>query len=68
MLDYDSMRSKVKRLTEKPDKDPSKLPRTEKEMEMVRIFAPTLHRCRSLCDWNKAYDFISYRPKQHTSS
>ncbi|GAB7362201.1 hypothetical protein MBLNU230_g2227t1 [Neophaeotheca triangularis] len=35
MLDYDSMRSKVKRLTEKPDKDPGKLPRTEKETEMV---------------------------------
>ncbi|KAH9822750.1 BAR protein [Teratosphaeria destructans] len=35
MLDYDAMRSKVKKLVEKPDKDPSKLPRTEKEMEMV---------------------------------
>lgn len=35
MLDYDSMRSKVKKLTEKPDKDPSKLPRTEKEADMV---------------------------------
>ena len=35
MLDYDSMRSKVKRLVEKPDKDPAKLPRTEKEAEMV---------------------------------
>jgi hypothetical protein len=35
MLDYDSMRSKVKRLTEKPDKDPAKLPRTEKEQDMV---------------------------------
>jgi hypothetical protein len=29
------MRSKVKRLTEKPDKDPAKLPRTEKEQDMV---------------------------------
>lgn len=29
------MRSKVKKLTEKPDKDASKLPRTEKEAEMV---------------------------------
>lgn len=38
MLDYDSMRSKVKRLTEKPDKDPAKLPRTEKEQDMVSIF------------------------------
>lgn len=35
MLDYDAMRSKVRKLTEKPDKDPSKLPRTEKETEMV---------------------------------
>jgi hypothetical protein len=35
MLDYDSMRSKVRKLVEKPDKDPSKLPRTEKEAEMV---------------------------------
>jgi len=37
MLDYDSMRSKVKRLVEKPDKDPAKLPRTEKEAEMVSL-------------------------------
>ena len=29
------MRAKVKKLTEKPDKDPGKLPRTEKEAEMV---------------------------------
>lgn len=35
MLDYDSVRSKVKKLTEKPDKDPGKLPRTEKEADMV---------------------------------
>ncbi|KAK5167550.1 BAR adaptor protein Hob3 [Saxophila tyrrhenica] len=35
MLDYDSVRSRVKKLTEKPDKDPGKLPRTEKEAEMV---------------------------------
>lgn len=35
MLDYDAMRSKAKKLTEKPDKDPTKLPRTEKETEMV---------------------------------
>ncbi|KAI7574495.1 hypothetical protein KC316_g11466, partial [Hortaea werneckii] len=34
MLDYDAMRSKVKKLTDKPDKDPGKLPRTEKELEM----------------------------------
>lgn len=31
------MRSKVKRLTEKPDKDPAKLPRTEKEQDMVSL-------------------------------
>ena len=37
MLDYDSMRSKVRRLTEKPDKDASKLPRAEKEADMVSI-------------------------------
>ncbi|KAF1823179.1 BAR-domain-containing protein [Dissoconium aciculare CBS 342.82] len=36
MLDYDSMRSKVKRLVEKPDKDPSKLPRAEKEADMAK--------------------------------
>ncbi|EGP85404.1 unnamed protein product [Zymoseptoria tritici ST99CH_3D7] len=36
MLDYDSMRSKVKKLVEKPDKDPGKLPRTEKETEMAK--------------------------------
>ncbi|KAM0721060.1 hypothetical protein Q7P37_003346 [Cladosporium fusiforme] len=37
MLDYDSMRAKVKRLTEKPDKDPAKLPRAEKEQDMVSL-------------------------------
>lgn len=37
MLDYDSMRAKVKKLTEKPDKDPAKLPRAEKETEMVGL-------------------------------
>ncbi|RMZ02926.1 hypothetical protein D0862_05842 [Hortaea werneckii] len=37
MLDYDAMRSKVKKLTDKPDKDPGKLPRTEKELEMVSV-------------------------------
>ncbi|KXL50194.1 hypothetical protein M433DRAFT_84464 [Acidomyces richmondensis BFW] len=36
MLDYDAMRSKVKKLVEKPDKDPGKLPRTEKECEMAK--------------------------------
>lgn len=43
MLDYDSMRSKVKKLVEKPDKDPSKLPRTEKETEMVMNAQTFLH-------------------------
>ena len=37
MLDYDALRAKVKKLTEKPDKDPAKLPRTEKETEMVGV-------------------------------
>jgi hypothetical protein len=37
LLDYDAVRAKVKKLTEKPDKDPSKLPRTEKEAEMVSL-------------------------------
>nr|POE56557.1 protein hob3 [Quercus suber] len=37
MLDYDAVRAKVKKLVEKPDKDPTKLPRTEKEQEMVSI-------------------------------
>ncbi|KAK6435694.1 BAR adaptor protein Hob3 [Oleoguttula sp. CCFEE 5521] len=36
MLDYDSVRARVRKLTEKPDRDPGKLPRTEKEAEMVR--------------------------------
>lgn len=37
MLDYDAMRAKVRKLVEKPDKDPAKLPRTEKETEMVSM-------------------------------
>ncbi|CAM1502683.1 Fc.00g074590.m01.CDS01 [Cosmosporella sp. VM-42] len=36
LLDYDALRAKVKRLVEKPDKDATKLPRTEKEMEMAK--------------------------------
>ncbi|KAK3117323.1 BAR adaptor protein Hob3 [Teratosphaeriaceae sp. CCFEE 6253] len=39
LLDYDAVRAKVRKLTEKPDKDPSKLPRTEKEAEMVSLTA-----------------------------
>ena len=41
MLDYDALRAKVKKLTEKPDKDPGKLPRTEKETEMVGLQSPS---------------------------
>ena len=36
LLDYDALRAKVKKLTEKPDKDVTKLPRAEKEMEMSK--------------------------------
>lgn len=36
LLDYDAMRSKVKKLVEKPDKDATKLPRTERETEMAK--------------------------------
>ncbi len=37
LLDYDSMRAKVKKLVEKPDKDVTKLPRAEKEMEAAKV-------------------------------
>lgn len=36
LLDYDALRAKVKKLAEKPDKDVTKLPRTEKEMDMAK--------------------------------
>lgn len=36
LLDYDAMRAKVKKLAEKPDKDVTKLPRTEREAEMAK--------------------------------
>ncbi|KAI7975531.1 hypothetical protein EIK77_005897 [Talaromyces pinophilus] len=36
LLDYDSMRAKVKKLVEKPDKDATKLPRAERETEMAK--------------------------------
>ena len=36
MMDYDSMRAKVRKLTDKPDKDPSKLPRAEREEQMAK--------------------------------
>lgn len=35
-MDFDRLRSTVKKLTEKPDKDASKLPRAEKEAEMAK--------------------------------
>lgn len=36
LTDYDGLRAKVKRLTEKPDKDPTKLPAAEREADMAR--------------------------------
>ncbi|KAF2457231.1 protein hob3 [Lineolata rhizophorae] len=36
MLDYDALRAKVQKLVNKPDKDVTKLPRTEKETEMAK--------------------------------
>lgn len=36
LLDYDALRAKVKKLVEKPDKDVTKLPRSEKEMDMAK--------------------------------
>jgi amphiphysin len=37
LLDYDALRAKVKKLVEKPDKDVTKLPRAEKEMDMAKV-------------------------------
>ncbi|KAK8169896.1 BAR domain-containing protein [Phyllosticta citrichinensis] len=34
--DYDAMRSKVRKLTDKPDKDPTKLPRAEKDEQLAK--------------------------------
>ena len=36
MLDFDATRAKAKRLTDKPDKDPTKLPRAERELEQTK--------------------------------
>ena len=36
LLDYDATRARVKKLVEKPDKDPTKLPRAEKESDMAK--------------------------------
>lgn len=35
LIDYDALRSKVKKLTDKPSDDPTKLPRAEKESNMA---------------------------------
>lgn len=43
LLDYDSMRAKVKKLIDKPDKDASKLPRAEKECDVARQAYETLN-------------------------
>ncbi|KAI9740211.1 MAG: BAR adaptor protein Hob3 [Cirrosporium novae-zelandiae] len=43
LLDYDSMRAKVKKLVDKPDKDVSKLPRAEKDAEMAKVAYETLN-------------------------
>jgi len=37
LTDYDGLRAKVKRLTEKPDKDPAKLPLAEKEAQAGKL-------------------------------
>ena len=44
LLAYDALRAKVKRLTEKPDKDASKLPTTEKEMDMAKAQYETINQ------------------------
>lgn len=36
LLDYDATRARVKKLVEKPDKDPTKLPRAERDSELAR--------------------------------
>ncbi|KJR87657.1 protein hob3 [Sporothrix schenckii 1099-18] len=36
LLDYDALRAKVKKLVDKPDKDLTKLPRAEKELDMAK--------------------------------
>lgn len=36
LLDYDATRAKVKKLVEKPDKDPTKLPRAERESDLAK--------------------------------
>jgi amphiphysin len=36
LLDYDAMRSKVRKLVDKPSEDPQRLPRAEQEANMAR--------------------------------
>jgi len=43
LTDYDGVRAKVKRLVEKPDKDPHKLPAAEREAEMAKAAYETLN-------------------------
>lgn len=43
LLDYDATRARVKKLVEKPDKDPTKLPRAERESELARTAYETLN-------------------------
>ena len=37
LLDYDATRARVKKLVEKPDKDPTKLPRAERESDQAKV-------------------------------
>ncbi|CAK1365749.1 unnamed protein product [Cercospora beticola] len=65
MLDYDAMRSKVKKLVEKPDKDPSKLPRTEKETEMVMSAFDSVRGSRQFPDdFAASHDVMMSPPPQ----
>ena len=43
LTDYDGLRARVKKLTEKPDKDVTKLPTAEREAEMARQSYETLN-------------------------
>ena len=43
LTDYDGLRARVKKLTEKPDKDVTKLPTAEREADMARQAYETLN-------------------------
>jgi len=43
LTDYDGLRARVKKLTEKPDKDVTKLPTAEREAEMARQAYETIN-------------------------